>query len=96
MKKFIKHANQSFYSFQIISNILEVQTRNIINRTQLNYKGIELFLHPKNFGIYRTRIESISNSKNENTLIIAPDKNNLNKNCFQKLYNQDIKYNLNN
>ena len=46
--------------------------------------------------MYRNKIESLSNSKNENTLIIAPDKNNLNKNCFQKLYNQDIKYNLNN
>ena len=45
--------------------ILEEETKNIMNQTQLIYKGIELFFYPKNFDIYRISIESIFNPKNE-------------------------------
>ena len=54
----------------MISNILEEETKNFTYQTQLDYKGIELFFHQKNFGIYITRIECKSNSKNEKALII--------------------------
>ena len=88
--------NQSFQNFEIIivNDGSEDETENIINRVQLTDKRIKLLSHIKNYGVYRSRIEAITNSKSEYTLIMDPDDMYLNENLFQELYNYNKKYNL--
>ena len=88
--------NQSFQNFEIIivNDGSEDETENIINRVQLTDKRIKLLSHIKNYGVYRSRIEAITNSKSEYTLIMDPDDMYLNENLFQELYNYNMKYNL--
>ena len=88
--------NQSFQNFEIIivNDGSDDETKNIIYRFQLNDKRIKLLSHTKSLGVYRSRIEAISNSKSEYTLIMDPDDMYLNENLFQELYNYNQKYNL--
>ena len=88
--------NQSFQNFEIIivNDGSEDETENIINRVQLTDKRIKLVSHIKSYGVYRSRIEAITNSKSEYTLIMDPDDMYLNENLFQELYNYNMKYNL--
>ena len=88
--------NQSFQIFEIIivNDGSDDETKNIIYRFQLNDKRIKLLSHTKSLGVYRSRIEAISNSKSEYTLIMDPDDMYLNENLFQELYNYNQKYNL--
>ena len=88
--------NQSFQNFEIIivNDGSEDKTENIIYKFQLNDKRIKLLSHSKSLGVYRSRIEAISNSKSEYTLIMDPDDMYLNENLFRELYNYNQKYNL--
>ena len=88
--------NQSFQNFEIIivNDGSEDETENIINRIQTTDKRIKLLSHSKSLGVYRSRIEAISNSKSEYTLIMDPDDMYLNENLFRELYNYNQKYNL--
>ena len=101
MEKFIKKnlfsiLNQSFQDFEIIIvNVAsEDETENIIKRMQLNDDRIKLISHSKSLGVYRSRIESILNSKSKFILLMDPDDMYMNKNLFQDLYNINIKQNF--
>ena len=95
-KNLLSILNQSFQNFEIIvvNDCSEDETENIINRMQLTDKRIKLLSHSKNFGVYKSRIEAILNSKSEYTLIMDPDDMYLNENLFLKLYNYNLKLNF--
>ena len=95
-KNLLSILNQSFQNFEIIvvNDGSEDQTENIIIRIQSTDKRIKLLSHSKNVGVYRSRIEAILNSKGEYTLIMDPDDMYLNEDLFLKLYNYNLKYNL--
>ena len=88
--------NQSFQDFHIIiiNDASDDNTDNIIKKIQLNDKRIKLISHKKKLGVYRSRIESILNSKSEFILLMDPDDMYLNKNLFQELYNYNSDKNL--
>ena len=95
-KNLLSILNQSFQNFEIIviNDGSEDQTENIIIRVQSTDKRIKLLSHSQNVGVYRSRIEAIHNSKSMYTLIMDPDDMYLNENLFLKLYNYNLKYNL--
>ena len=95
-KNLLSILNQSFQNFEIIvvNDGSEDQTKNIIIRVQSTDKRIKLLSHSQNVGVYRSRIEAIHNSKSMYTLIMDPDDMYLNENLFLKLYNYNLKYNL--
>jgi len=88
--------NQSFPDFEIIivNDASEDETENIIKRMQLDDDRIKLISHSKNLGVYRSRIESILNSKSKFVLLMDPDDMYMNENLFQDLYNINIKQNF--
>ena len=88
--------NQSFQDFEIIivNDASEDETENIVKRMQLDDDRIKLISHSKNLGVYRSRIESILNSKSKFILLMDPDDMYMNENLFQDLYNFNSKYNL--
>ena len=95
-KNLISIINQSFQEFEIVivNDASEDETENIINRIQSNDNRIKLLSHTKKLGVYRSRIESIFNSKREYILLMDPDDMYLNENLFRELYNYNMKYNL--
>ena len=95
-KNLISIINQSFQDFEIVivNDASEDDTHNIINRIQSNDNRIILLSHTKKLGVYRSRIETIFNSKSEYILLMDPDDMYLNENLFQELYNYNKKYNL--
>ena len=88
--------NQSFQDFHIIiiNDASNDKTVNIIKSMQFNDKRIKLISHKKKLGVYRSRIESILNSKSEFILLMDPDDMYLNKDLFQELYNYNRDKNL--
>ena len=101
MEKFIKKnlfsiLNQSFQDFEIIivNDASEDETEKIVKRMQLDDDRIKLISHSKNLGVYRSRIESILNSKSKFILLMDPDDMYMNENLFQDLYNINIKQNF--
>ena len=78
--------NQSFQNFEIIivNDGSDDETKNIVNRIQSTDKRIKLLSHSKSLGVYRSRIEAISNSKSEYILIMDPDDMYLNENLFRE------------
>ena len=95
-KNLISIINQSFQNFEIIivNDASEDETQNIIYRIQKNDKRIKLVSHEKKLGVYRSRIETIFNSKSEYILLMDPDDMYLNENLFRELYNYNLKKNL--
>ena len=95
-KNLLSILNQSFQNFEIIivNDGSNDETEKIINRIQSTDKRIKLLSHLKSFGVYRSRIEAIFNSKSEYTLIMDPDDMYLNENLFLELYNYNLKFNL--
>ena len=71
-KNIISIINQSFQNFEIIivNDASEDETKNIIYRFQTNDKRIKLLSHEKKLGVYRSRIETILNSKSEYILLL--------------------------
>ena len=101
MEKFIEKnlfsiLNQSFQDFEIIivNDASEDETENIIKKMQLVDDRIKLISHSKNLGVYRSRIESILNSKSKFILLMDPDDMYMNENLFQDLYNINMEQNL--
>ena len=88
--------NQSFQDFEIIivNDASEDETENIVKRMQLDDDRIKLISHSKNLGVYRSRIESILNTKSKFILLMNPDVMYMNENLFQDLYNINIKQNF--
>ena len=95
-KNLLSILNQSFQNFEIIivNDFSTDDTENIINNIQLEDDRIKLISHNKNLGVYRSRIESILNSKSEYVLLMDPDDMYLNENLFQDLYNINKKNNF--
>jgi teichuronic acid biosynthesis glycosyltransferase TuaG len=101
MEKFIEKnlfsiLNQSFQDFEIIivNDASEDETEKIVKRMQLDDDRIKLISHSKNLGVYRSRIESILNTRSKFILLIDPDDMYMNENLFQDLYNINIKQNF--
>ena len=84
-KNLLSILNQSFQNFEIVivNDFSTDDTENIINNIQLEDDRIKLISHNKNLGVYRSRIESILNSKSEYVLLMDPDDMYLNENLFQ-------------
>ena len=95
-KNLISILNQSFQNFHIIivNDASNDKTDEIIRRIQLDDKRIKLISHKKTLGVYRSRIESILNSKSKFILLMDPDDMYLNINLFKELYYYNIKKNL--
>ena len=95
-KNLLSILNQSFQDFEIIivNDASIDETENIIKRIQLDDKRIKLLSHNKTLGVYRSRIESILNSKSKYVILMDPDDMYLNENLFLELYNYNIKRNL--
>jgi glycosyltransferase involved in cell wall biosynthesis len=101
MEKYIKRniisiLNQSFQDFEIIvvNDNSNDNTESIIKNIQLDDDRIKLVSHSQNFGVYRSRIESILNSKSKFLLLMDSDDMLLNENLFLELYNYNAKNNL--
>ena len=88
--------NQSFQDFDIIivNDASEDETENIIKKIQSNDKRIKLLSHTKKLGVYRSRMESIINSRSKYVLLMDPDDMYLNENLFQELYIYNTQNNL--
>jgi glycosyltransferase involved in cell wall biosynthesis len=95
-KNLLSIINQSFQDFEIIvvNDASEDETENIINRVQSNDNRIKLLSHTKKLGVYRSRIETIFNSKSEYILLMDPDDMYLNQNLFKELYDYNKKKNI--
>ena len=95
-KNLISILNQSFPNFHIIivNDASNDKTDEIIRRIQLDDKRIKLISHKKTLGVYRSRIESILNSKSKFVLLMDPDDMYLNINLFKELYFYNMKKNL--
>ena len=95
-KNLISILNQSFQNFHIIivNDASNDKTDEIIRRIQLDDKRIKLISHKKTLGVYRSRIESILNSKSKFILLMDPDDMYLNINLFKELYFYNMKKNL--
>ena len=101
MENYIEHnlfsiINQSFQNFEIIivNDGSTDQTEIIIKNIQLADKRIKLLTHVKKLGVYRSRIESILNSKSNYIILMDPDDMYLNENLLQDLYYYNQKKNL--
>lgn len=91
-EKYVENAilsilNQSFQDFEIIiiNDFSNDETFNIINQ----YKDDERFKiinHTKNFGIYRSRVDAIINSKGNYILFVDSDDMILNEYLFEILF----------
>ena len=95
-KNLLSIINQSFQDFEIIvvNDASEDETENIISRVQSNDNRIKLLSHTKKLGVYRSRIETIFNSKSEYILLMDPDDMYLNENLFKELYDYNKKKNI--
>ncbi len=95
-KNLLSILNQSFQDFEIIiiNDKSNDETENIIQRIQLEDDRIKLISHSKNLGVYRSRIESILNSKSQFILLMDPDDMYLNENLLQELHDFNIKNNI--
>jgi len=95
-KNLLSIINQSFQDFEIIivNDASEDETENIIKRIQLEDDRIALVSHSSNLGVYRSRIESILNSKGKFVLLMDPDDMYLNENLFKELYDYNKKKNI--
>lgn len=95
-KNLISILNQSFQDFHIIivNDASNDKTEEIVRRIQLDDKRIKLISHKKTLGVYRSRIESILNSKSKFILLMDPDDMYLNMNLFKQLYYYNMDKNL--
>ena len=88
--------NQSFQDFEIIivKDASTDENENIIENIQLNDDRIKLITHERTLGIYRSRIQSILNSRSKYIILMEPDDLYLNEHLFRYLYNYNQEYNL--
>ena len=95
-KNILSIINQSFQDFEIIivNDGSDDKTENIIKKLQSSDKRIKLLSHPYKLGVYRSRMESIFNSRSEYILLMDPDDIYLNENLFQKIYEYNKENNL--
>ena len=87
--------NQSFQDFEIviINDFSSDGSYNIINKYQDDAR-FKIINHSKNYGIYRSRVDAIYNSKGEYILFIDADDMILNEYLFEILYSYATIYNF--
>ena len=97
-KSILSVLNQSFKNFEIviINDFSQDNSEKIIRKLQSENSNIRLINNQENLGIYRTRVESIKNSKGNYIIFLDPDDLFCNPNLLSKLYkfnsvfNEDI------
>lgn len=101
MENYIEQAilsilNQSFQNFEIVivNDFSNDNTIDIIMKLQLKDDRIRLINHLKNLGVYTSRVDGILASRGKYIILMDPDDMFLNPNIFEKLYNYNLKYNL--
>ena len=101
MEKYIEKSllsiiNQSLQNIEIIivNDNSKDKTEIILKRFQKKYKYIKTINHSKNLGVYYSRIDAVLNSKGEYFLFIDPDDLLLNPFLFEKIYNYNLRLNL--
>ena len=101
MKSYIKKVvmsilNQTFQNFEIIivNDYSKDNTLTEIKQLQLKDVRIKLINHPKNLGVYNSRVDAIISSKGKYLILIDADDMLINPNLLQDLYNYNLKYNL--
>jgi glycosyltransferase involved in cell wall biosynthesis len=93
-EKFIERSvlsviNQSFQDFEIIivNDSSNDNTKNIIQKIQLEDKRIKIINHNTNLGSYHSRVEAVLNSKSKYILFLDSDDMLLNGNLFKEFHN---------
>ena len=88
--------NQSFQDFEIlvVNDYSNDITNDIIIRLQLKDDRIRIINHSKNLGVYTSRVDAILSSRGKYIILMDPDDMFLNPNLLEKLYNYNLKYNL--
>ena len=101
MEKYIESAllsiiNQSFKFFEIIivNDNSNDDTINLVNHIQNRDKRIININHSKNLGVYKSRVDAISNANGKYILLMDPDDIIFNQDIFQELYNYYTEFNL--
>lgn len=101
MKDYIERAilsilNQSFQDFEIIivNDYSNDATNDIIIRLQLKDDRIRIINHSKNLGVYTSRVDAILSSRGKYIILMDPDDIIINPKLLGKLYNFNLKYNL--
>ena len=101
MEEYIERAilsviNQSFQDFEIIviNDLSKDNSENIIKRLQMEDNRIRLINHKKNLCTFFSRIDGVFNSKGNYIIFLDPDDMFINPNLFQKLFDYNLKYNL--
>ena len=88
--------NQSFRDFEIviINDFSLDNTENIIKNLQYNNPQIRLINHKENFGIYRSRVDAIKNSKGKFIIFLDPDDLFPNPDFLRDLYEYNLINNI--
>lgn len=88
--------NQTFQDFEIIvvNDFSRDETEDIIKNLQTTDARIKLINHYQNLGVYHSRIEAILNAEGEYILLMDPDDMYLNPNLFNKIFEYNLKNNL--
>ena len=88
--------NQSFQDFEIIiiDDFSNDNSPKIIKSFEKQDNRLKLNNHMRNYGIYRSRVDAINNSKGKYILFIDADDMILNKHLFQILFFYSSFYNL--
>lgn len=95
-KSILSVLNQSFGDFEIIivNDFSQDNTNNIIQRLQMEDSRIKILNHNQNFGTYKSRCDSVFNSKGKYIFFLDSDDVILNPMLFQLLYYYNINYNM--
>ena len=98
-EKYIENAilsilNQSFQNFEIIiiNDYSNDNSSNIFNRYQKIDSRFRIINHSKNYGIYRSRVDAIYNSRGKYILFVDADDMILNEYLFEILYSYSSIY----
>ena len=101
MEKYIEQSllsiiNQSFQDFDIVivNDNSNDNTERILKNMKLEDNRIKIINHSINKGVYFSRVEAILNAKGKYIILMDPDDLFLNENLFKKLYDYNLKYNI--
>ena len=88
--------NQSFQDFEIIlvNDNSNDKTESIIKEIISKDNRIKYINHINNSGVYNSRVDAFKISKGKYILLMDPDDMLLNPKLFERLYNFNLKYNL--
>ena len=95
-KSILSLINQSFGNLEIVivNDFCNDTTEYLINKLQEVDNRIKIINHSKNLGVYKSRVDAILSSRGKFILLMDPDDMILNQKLLEKLYNYNLKYNL--